>query len=122
MQKTIDRKATRRRVRYRVRKKLSGSAARPRLAIFRSARHIYAQAIDDESGRTLAQASTLDKELRGDLKLGSNVEAAKQVGQVIAKRLKDSGVEGVVFDRGGYVYHGRVRALADAARESGLKF
>ena len=122
MQKTIDRKATRRRVRYRVRKKVSGSAARPRLAVFRSAKHIYAQAIDDESGRTLAQASSLDKELRGDLPAGSNLEAAKQVGQVIARRLKDSGVEVVVFDRGGYVYHGRVRALADAARESGLKF
>jgi large subunit ribosomal protein L18 len=122
MQKTIDRKATRRRVRYRVRKRVSGSAARPRLAVFRSARHIYAQAIDDESGRTLAQASSLDKELRGDLPAGSNLEAAKQVGQIIAKRLKDSGVEVVVFDRGGYVYHGRVRALADAARESGLKF
>jgi large subunit ribosomal protein L18 len=123
MQAQIDRKQVRRRVRYRIRKKISGSADRPRLAVFRSAKHIYVQAIDDVAGRTLAAASTRDKSL-GDAstKNGSSVEAAKVVGNLIAQRLKDAGVTSVVFDRGGHVYHGRVKALAEAAREGGLQF
>lgn len=122
MQKTIDRDAIRRRVRYRIRKKVGGSAERPRLAVFRSDKHIYVQAIDDATGATLAQVSTLDKNLRGAVKRGGDVEAAKAVGAEIAARLKDKGIGVVVFDRGGYLYHGRIKALADAAREAGLKF
>ena len=122
MQKTIDRDATRRRIRYRIRKKVTGTADRPRLAIFRSDKHIYAQAIDDGSGQTVAHASSLDAELKGSVKRGGNVDAAKVVGGAIAARLKDKGIEDVVFDRGGYLYHGRIKALADAAREAGLKF
>ena len=122
MQKLIDRDATRRRIRYRIRKRLSGSEGRPRLAVFRSDKHIYAQVIDDGSGRTVAQASSLDKELRVTGKRGGNVEAAKKVGSAIASRLKERGIENVVFDRGGYLYHGRIKALAEAAREAGLKF
>jgi len=122
MQKAIDRDATRRRIRYRIRKRLTGTSARPRLAVFRSDKHIYAQAIDDGDGRTLAYASTLDKDLKGRVKHGGNVEAAKAVGSAIAGKLKDKGIAVVVFDRGGYLYHGRVKALADAAREAGLKF
>lgn len=106
----------------RVRKKISGTAERPRLNIFRSAKHMYAQIIDDTKGVTLASASTLDKELRESVKNGGNVEAAAKVGALIAERAKAKGVSQVVFDRGGYLYHGRVRALADAAREAGLEF
>ena len=120
MQKLIDRDAIRRRIRYRIRKKLSGSPARPRLAVFRSDKHIYVQVIDDLAGRTVAQASTRDKDLKG--RNGGNVEAAKAVGSAIAGRLKERGIENVVFDRGGYLYHGRIKALAEAAREAGLKF
>lgn len=112
----------RQRIRARIRKKLAGSPERPRLAVFRSQTHIYAQLIDDDSGRTLCAASSLDKELKSRFKRGSNVEAAKAVGQLIADRAKARGVEAVVFDRGGFQYHGRVKALADAAREGGLKF
>jgi large subunit ribosomal protein L18 len=122
MQKLIDRDATRRRIRYRIRKRLSGSEGRPRLAVFRSDKHIYAQVIDDGSGRTVAQASSLDKELRVPGKRGGNVEAAKAVGSAIASRLKERGIATVVFDRGGYLYHGRIKALAEAAREAGIKF
>ena len=122
MQKQIDRDAIRHRIRYRIRKRLSGTAERPRLAIFRSDKHIYAQAIDDAGGVTLAYVSTLDKALKGKVPRGSNVDAAKVVGGEIAARLKGKGIENVVFDRGGYLYHGRVKALADAAREAGLKF
>ena len=122
MQTQTDRRAAKRRIRYRIRKKISGTAVRPRLAVFRSLRHIYVQAIDDEQGRTLASASSHDKAVQQALKSGSNVEAAKQVGGMIAKKLKDAGVETAILDRGGVVYHGRVKALADAARESGLKF
>lgn len=104
----------------RVRKKISGTSERPRLAVFRSLNHIYAQVIDDVEGKTLVSASTLDKELKAQN--GGNVEAAKQVGALIANRAKQAGIEEVVFDRGGYVYHGRVAALAEAAREAGLKF
>ena len=122
MQKSIDRDAIRRRIRYRIRAKLSGTAEQPRLAIFRSDKHIYAQAIDDGAGRTIAHASSLDADLKGSVKRGGNVDAAKVVGGAIAARLKDKGIETVVFDRGGYLYHGRIKALADAAREAGLKF
>jgi len=105
-----------------VRKKITGTPVRPRLAVFRSEHHIYAQVIDDTAGQTLAAASTLDKSLKGELPYGGNVEAAKRVGQLVAERAKEKGIEKVVFDRGGFVYHGRVAALADAAREAGLEF
>ncbi len=118
----IDRQAIRRRVRYRIRKRISGTAQCPRLAIFRSQKHIYVQAIDDGAGRTIAQASTQEKEIRSKVAKAWNLEAATQVGAVIAERLKGQGVESVVFDRGGHVYHGRVKAIADAARKAGLKF
>jgi len=119
---TINRPAVRRRIRYRIRKKLSGSATCPRLAVFRTAKHIYAQAIDDLSGTTLAAASTLDGEVRAKIKYGGNVAAATAVGETLARKLKDASVERIVFDRGGYLYHGRVKALADALRSGGLKF
>jgi len=106
----------------RVRKKISGTAERPRLNVYRSSKHIYAQLIDDVKGVTLAAASTLDKELRDQIENGGNVEAARKVGELIAKRAKAAGITKVVFDRGGYLYHGRVQALADAAREAGLEF
>ena len=107
-----------RRVRYALRKKAAG---RTRLCVFRSGKHIYAQLIDDAQGITLAAASTLDKEVRGKSS-GSTIDAAKTVGAMIARRAKDVNINEVVFDRGGYLYHGRVKALADAARENGLKF
>lgn len=113
---------TRARLHDRIRKKISGTAARPRLAVFRSQSHIYAQLIDDDGGGTLCCASSLDKDVRAQMKRGSNVAAAKAVGQLIAERAKQKGVSAVVFDRGGFQYHGRVKALADAAREAGLKF
>ncbi|WP_322907998.1 50S ribosomal protein L18 [Paenibacillus campi] len=105
----------------RVRKNITGTATRPRLNVFRSSKHIYAQLIDDVAGVTLVAASTLDKEL-SEIKNGGSVEAATQVGELIAKRAKEQGHEVVVFDRGGYLYHGRIKALADAAREAGLQF
>jgi large subunit ribosomal protein L18 len=110
------------RIHARIRKKLSGTPERPRLAVFRSQAHIYAQLIDDDQGRTLCAASSLDKDLKGALKSGANLAAAKAVGQKIAERAKEKGVSAVVFDRGGFQYHGRIKALADAAREAGLKF
>ncbi len=122
MEARVDRRAIRRRIRYRIRARFGGTAARPRLAIYRSDRHMYVQAIDDAAGRTLAQASTLDVDVRGQTKRGGNVEAAKAVGSVIAARLKESGIDSVVFDRGGFRYHGRVKALAEAARSAGLRF
>ena len=113
----------RQRIRNRIRKKLAGNPERPRLAVFRSQGHIYAQVIDDEAGRTLCSASSLDADFKADgKKRGANLAAAKQVGQLIATRAKEKGIQAVVFDRGGFLYHGRVKALADAARESGLKF
>jgi len=105
----------------RVRKKISGTSERPRLSVFRSSKHIYAQLIDDVKGVTLVSASTVDKELAGAGN-GGNVEAARKVGELVAKRAKENGYENVVFDRGGYLYHGRIQALADAAREAGLQF
>lgn len=107
------------RIRISLRKKASG---RVRLSVFRSGKHIYAQLIDDTKGVTLAAASTMDKELKGKAKSASTVEAAKAVGTAIAKKAKDAKVEKVVFDRSGYLFHGRVKALADAAREAGLQF
>ena len=98
------------------------SGGRPRLSVFRSSKHIYAQVIDDKKGRTVASASSLEKEMRGSLKTGANIEAAKAVGKRVAERAAAKGVKDVVFDRGGYLYHGRVKALADAAREAGLEF
>jgi large subunit ribosomal protein L18 len=98
------------------------AGGRARLSVFRSSKHIYAQLIDDRKGETVASASSLEKDLRGSLKSGANVDAAKAVGKLIAERATAKGVTDVVFDRGGYLYHGRVKALADAAREGGLKF
>ena len=95
---------------------------RPRLSVFRSSKQIYAQVIDDERGVTLVAASSLEKDMRGKLKTGANIDAAKEVGRLIAERAGQAGVKEVVFDRGGYLYHGRVKALADAAREGGLDF
>lgn len=106
----------------RVRKKISGTAARPRLDVFRSLSHIYAQIIDDEKGVTLVAASTLDKAIKDKIEFGGNVEAAKEVGKLVAEKALEAGISEVVFDRGGYPYHGRVKALADSAREAGLKF
>jgi large subunit ribosomal protein L18 len=103
-------------------KKLSGSQERPRLAVFRSHHHIYAQVIDDSAGHTLVAASTLDPDLRGESAKGGKINSATAVGTSIAQKAKDAGVERVVFDRGGYAYHGRVKALAEAAREVGLEF
>jgi large subunit ribosomal protein L18 len=101
--------------------KLAGGG-RARLSVFRSSKHIYAQVIDDVKGLTLAAASSLEKDMRGSLKTGANVDAAKAVGKLVAQRAIEKGVKDVVFDRGGYLYHGRIKALGDAAREGGLKF
>jgi len=106
----------------RVRKKIKGTAERPRLNVFRSLSHIYAQIIDDTKGNTLVAASTLDEAIKGRIKFGGNKEAAKEVGALIAKKAIDKGIKDVVFDRGGYIYHGRVKELAEAAREAGLNF
>lgn len=108
----------RRAVHSRIRRKVKGSAERPRLAIFRSVNHIYAQVIDDENGTTLASASTTEKDLKGST--GGNIEAAQRIGKTIAERALSSGISQVVYDRGGYVYHGRVKALFEATREAGL--
>jgi large subunit ribosomal protein L18 len=106
-----------------VRRKVKLAAGtRARLSVFRSSKHIYVQLIDDVKGETLAAASTMEKTMRGDGKKGTNVAAAKAVGKLIAERAKEKGIKDVVFDRGGYLYHGRIKALADAAREGGLNF
>ncbi|HUL34181.1 MAG TPA: 50S ribosomal protein L18 [Candidatus Eisenbacteria bacterium] len=118
----LSKDAHRRRIHTRVRTRLSGSPERPRLNVYRSVAHIYVQIIDDRSGRTLVSASTVDKETRKNLKGGGNIASAKAIGKIIAERAKAAGITQVVFDRGGYKYHGRVKALADAAREAGLKF
>ena len=119
MIKLVDRAKARAKRHARVRAKVSGTAQCPRLNVFRSAKHIYAQVIDDVTGTTLCAASSMEKGFEGN---GGNVEGAKKVGQMITKARKAKGIEEVVFDRGGYVYHGRVQALADGAREGGLKF
>ncbi len=109
--------------RSRVRRSLKAtSGTRPRLSVHRSGRHIYAQVIDDEAGKTIAAASTMEKDLRGALKTGADTTAAAAVGKLVAERSLKAGIDTVVFDRGGFLYHGRVKALADAAREVGLKF
>ena len=115
----IEKKEIRSRVHQRIRRKLRGTAERPRLAVFRSVAHIYAQVIDDAAGKTLVAASSVDKGAKTD---GGNVAAAKAIGKLVAERAKEKGIKQVVFDRGGYQYHGRVKALADAAREAGLEF
>lgn len=113
----------RQRRQIRVRSKISGTPERPRLNVFRSANHIYAQVIDDSIGHTLVSASTMDKEARPEFKDGINkTDEAKLVGKIVAERAKEKGITKVVFDRGGYLYHGRIKALADAAREAGLDF
>ena len=119
MVKLVDRAKARARRHARVRAKVSGTAACPRLNVFRSAKHIYAQVIDDVTGTTLCAASSMEKGFEGN---GGNVEGAKKVGEMLASACKEQGIEEVVFDRGGYVYHGRVQALAEGAREGGLKF
>ena len=106
----------------RVRKNLSGTPEKPRLCVFRSNKNISAQIIDDVNGVTLVSASTLDKELKAQIEYGGNKEAARQVGEAVAKRALEKGIEVVAFDRGGFLYHGRVKELADGAREAGLKF
>lgn len=115
-----DKNATRKKRHARVRSKLSGTAARPRLNVYRSNQHIYAQVIDDVNGVTLASASTLDKEV--SLDGNSNIAAASKIGELVATRAIEKGVKDVIFDRGGYLYHGRIKALAEAAREAGLQF
>ena len=111
--------AIRERIHKRIRAKISGSPERPRLAVFRSIKHIYAQVIDDHAGRTLASASSQEKTANTN---GGNVAGAKEIGRLVAERAQAQGVKSVVFDRGGYLFHGRVKALADAAREAGLEF
>ncbi|QDK92446.2 50S ribosomal protein L18 [Paenalkalicoccus suaedae] len=115
-----DKNAARKKRHAHVRRTITGTAERPRLNVFRSSKHIYAQLIDDVAGVTLASATSLDKEL--NVENGGNKEAARQVGELVAKRALDKGYETIVFDRGGYLYHGRIQILADAAREAGLKF
>jgi large subunit ribosomal protein L18 len=119
MIRKIEKKEIRNRIHQRIRRKLRGTAERPRLAVFRSVAHIYAQVIDDTAGSTLVSASTVDK---GGKTNGGNVAAAKAIGKLVADRAKEKGIQKVVFDRGGYQYHGRIKALADAARTAGLEF
>ena len=119
MIRQIEKKEIRNRIHQRIRRKLRGTSERPRLAVFRSVAHIYAQVIDDAEGTTLVSASSVDK---GAKTSGGNVAAAKAIGKLVAERAKEKGIKKVVFDRGGYLYHGRVKALADAAREAGLEF
>ena len=113
-----ERNQIRSRVHFRIREKISGTAERPRLNVYRSLNHIYAQVIDDSKGVTIASASTL----AGKINAGGNVAAAKEIGKLVAERAQEKGIKKVVFDRGGYLYHGRVKALAEAAREAGLDF
>ena len=120
--RNISKDSHRRRIHERVRTRIIGTTERPRLCVYRSLGHIYTQVIDDRTGQTLASASSVDKETKKNLKGGGNIAAAKVIGKAIADRAKAAGVTKVVFDRGGYKYHGRVKALADAAREAGLQF
>ncbi|HSN56082.1 MAG TPA: 50S ribosomal protein L18 [Candidatus Sulfomarinibacteraceae bacterium] len=122
MSRITDRKQRREKIKRRSRQEVRGTAQRPRLAVFRSLRHLYAQIIDDEHGVTLAAVSTLDKAASGSLASTGNREAGKRVGELIAERAKSQGVDTVVFDRGGFQYHGVIRAIAEGAREAGLKF
>ncbi|HEX4749829.1 MAG TPA: 50S ribosomal protein L18 [Bryobacteraceae bacterium] len=109
----------RKRIHKRIRARMAGTPERPRLAVFRSVNHIYAQVIDDQQGHTLVAAGSIEKDLKGK---GGNIEGAKAIGKAVAQRAQEKGIKRVVFDRGGYLYHGRVKALADAAREAGLEF
>ncbi len=120
--KNTTRRARRLSRKTRIRKKIQGTAERPRLTVFRSVRHIYAQVVDDLEGRTLASASTLNAEVREALKSTGNKDAAKKVGEFVAKKCLEKDIDKVVFDRSGFIYHGRIKVLADAAREAGLKF
>lgn len=122
MSKKLSRSKIRVKKHMRLRNKFHGTAERPRLSVFRSEKHIYAQIIDDITGTTLVAASTVEKDIKAQIKAGSNIEAAQVVGKAIAEKAKAKGIENVVFDRGGFLYHGRVKALADAAREAGLEF
>jgi large subunit ribosomal protein L18 len=122
MKVSKERTQSRRRIRSRIRRRLKGSVERPRLAVFKSGRHIYAQVIDDATGATIAHASSLDAALKGDKKPAANRDTATRVGTLVAERAKSKGVARVVFDRGGYIYHGKVKALAEAARQGGLEF
>lgn len=122
MAKTDIKRTARLKRKRRIRGKIRGTGGRPRLAVFRSSRHIYAQVINDDLGTVLVSASTVDSGLKGKLKGGGNVEAAKEVGKLLAERAAQKSIETVTFDRGGFRYHGRVQALAEAAREGGLKF
>jgi large subunit ribosomal protein L18 len=117
-----DKKQLRIKRHLRVRKKIQGTTVRPRLNIFRSEKHMYAQIIDDISAKTIVSASTLDKDIKSEISNGANIDSAKKVGQLIAQRAIQAGISKVVFDRGGYLFHGRVEALASAAREAGLEF
>lgn len=118
----FNRKAARERVHRRIRKKVAGTAARPRLSIHFSGKHVYAQVVDDDAGRTLAAASTMERSLVGPDKVAANRASAEIIGKAIAERARTKKIESVVFDRGGFLYHGKMKGLADAARESGLKF
>ena len=120
--RSLSREAHRQRLHARMRKTIVGTPDRPRLCVHRSTKHIRAQVVDDQTGRTLASASSLDGEVKKLIKGGGNIAAAKIVGKAVAERAREKGVEKVVYDRGGYQYHGRVKALAEAAREAGLKF
>ena len=122
MESTKKKRVSHARRRKRIRQKVSGSSQRPRLSVFRSLKHIYAQLINDELGETLVAVSSLSPELKGTLSNGGNVDAAQRVGALIAEKAKQREIEVVVFDRGGHLYHGRVKALAEAARAAGLKF
>lgn len=122
MLKKIDKNQKRKERHYSIRNKVVGTPERPRLNIFKSSKHIYAQVIDDATGKTLCSASTLDKELKDKVAELTKSDAAKLVGQIVGERAKKNGINAVVFDRGGYLYHGRVKLLADGARESGLEF
>ena len=121
MDRVKEKVKARNRIQTRIRRKIAGTSTRPRLTVFKSLNHIYAQAIDDDAGVTLAAASSKDESIAKRVK-GSNVAAAKEVGALIADRIREKGIDQVVFDRSGYPYHGKVKALADAAREKGLKF
>lgn len=122
MANTSRRLVTRLKRKRSIRKRISGTPERPRLSVFRSAMHIYAQIVDDEQGVTLVSASTLDPEFKGSNTRGGNKQAAAEVGKIVGKRALEKGIESVVFDRNGFLYHGRIKALSDGAREVGLKF
>lgn len=122
MLKKFDRRTARQKRHLRVRKAVFGSPERPRLSVYRSLNHIYAQIIDDTTGNTLVAASSNESDVRGQVKTGGNIEAAKAVGKLLAQKAAERGITSVVFDRGGNLYHGRVKALADSAREGGLEF